>query len=117
MTLEWDLDKINYVPWGKDTGFLIRRFSIHRISFALDEKGQARDGSATAIRPSILLPNNIAANRSKKLSRTSGGPNRNNDVLMEFYLNKVSELLFAPTLGKVNYHPTLLGQGCHQDFK
>ena len=108
MTLEWDVDKVNTVPWGKDLGFLLRRFSIHRISFALDEKGQARDGS-TAVRPSILFPNNIAANSLKKFSRTSGGPNRNNDVLMEFYLNKVSELLFAPTLGKVNFHLTLLG--------
>ena len=26
-------------------------------------------------------------------------------------MNKVSELLFAPTLGKVNFHPKLLGQG------
>ena len=109
MTLEWDVVKVNIVPWVKDTGFLLRRFSIPRISFALDEKGQARDGSATAVRPSILLPNNIAANSSRKFSRTSGGPNRNNDVLMEFYLNKVSELLFAPTLGKVNFHLTLLG--------
>ena len=61
--------------------------SVYRISFALDERGQAVDSSFVK-RPTTLLTKNTAPARTA--NKLSGGPNRNNDVLMEFYLNKVS---------------------------
>ena len=71
---------------------------FHRISFALDEKGRPADSFSA--RPTVLLPSKKAANNSKKLARSNGGPDRNNNVLMEFHLNKVKDSsLFTHTEG------------------
>ena len=59
-----------------------------RITFALDEKGQPV--TSFSARPTVLFPNKSPSNNSKKLTRSNGGPDRNNHVLMEFHLNKVS---------------------------
>ena len=74
-----------------------------RISFALDEKGKPVESSFVK-RPTVLFSKNTttAANSVKK---HSGGPDRNNHVLMEFHLNKVrsirslaSQLMFVTQL-------------------
>ena len=65
---------------------------FYRISFALDEKGKPIDSSSVS-RPTVLhSKNTAAANNAKK---QNGGPDRNNHVLMEFYLNKVSGSLLC----------------------
>lgn len=72
---------------GRDFGATPSRDQKKTISFAVDEKGQPV--SPFSVRPTVLNPPKPTSNSSKKLSRKSGGPNRNNHVLMEFYLNKI----------------------------
>lgn len=71
---------------GRDFGGSVSRDTRKKISFALDERGQAVDSSFVK-RPTTLLTKNTAPARTA--NKLSGGPNRNNDVLMEFYLNKI----------------------------
>lgn len=59
----------------------------------MDEKG--KPVANFSARPTVLNPNKADSNNSKKVSRSSGGPHRNNNVLMEFYLNKVSKVLLG----------------------
>lgn len=66
---------------------------VYRISFAVDEKGLPV--ANFSVRPTVLNPPKQTSNTSKKLSRKGGGPNRNNHVLMEFYLNKVFILILS----------------------
>ncbi|XP_029191275.2 LOW QUALITY PROTEIN: autophagy-related protein 2 homolog A-like [Acropora millepora] len=72
---------------GRDFGATPTRDQKKRISFAVDEKGHPVTNFS--VRPTVLNPPKPTSNTSKKLSRKSGGPNRNNHVLMEFYLNKI----------------------------
>jgi len=72
---------------GRDFGGTPSRDQKKKISFALDEKGRPADSFSA--RPTVLLPSKKAANNSKKLARSNGGPDRNNNVLMEFHLNKI----------------------------
>lgn len=73
-----------------------------RISFALDEKGKPIDSSSVK-RPTVLLSKNTTA-AGNSVKKHSGGPDRNNHVLMEFHLNKVSVVLFATII----CHATIL---------
>lgn len=72
---------------GRDFGGTPSRDQKKKISFALDEKGKPVTNFSA--RPTVLNPNKADSNNSKKVSRSSGGPHRNNNVLMEFYLNKI----------------------------
>ena len=74
-------------------------FLFARISFALDEKGRPTDSSSVS-RPAVLHGKNTAVG-AKSAKKLSGGPDRNNNVLMEFYLNKVRTGLCTLT-----YHAT-----------
>ena len=58
-----------------------------RISFALDEKGKPVDSSFVS-RPTVLLSKTTPA-AANSVKKHSGGPGRNDNVLMEFHLNKV----------------------------
>lgn len=71
---------------GKDFGGSVPRDSKKKISFALDERGRPVDSSFVKRPTSLLTKNTASANTVNKLR---GGPDRNNDVLMEFYLNKI----------------------------
>ena len=59
-----------------------------RISFALDEKGKPVENSFVK-RPTVLF-SKTTATATNSVKKHSGGPDRNNDLLMEFRLNKVS---------------------------
>lgn len=63
---------------------------LGRISFALDEKGKPVESSFVK-RPTVLFSKNTATS-TNAVKKHSGGPNRNNHVLMEFHLNKVSSI-------------------------
>ena len=65
-------------------------FHFCRISFALDEKGKPVESSFVK-RPTVLFSKNTAT-ATNSVKKYSGGPDRNDHVLMEFHLNKVSSI-------------------------
>lgn len=71
---------------GRDFGGSVSRDTKKKIAFALDERGRPVDSSFVKRPTSLLTKNTAPASTANKLN---GGPDRNNDVLMEFYLNKI----------------------------
>lgn len=69
---------------------MITFFLFGRISFALDEKGKPVENSFVK-RPTVLFSKNTAT-ATNSVKKHSGGPDRNNHVLMEFHLNKVRSI-------------------------
>ncbi|XP_020613758.1 autophagy-related protein 2 homolog A-like [Orbicella faveolata] len=72
---------------GKDFGGSSSRDQKKKISFALDEKGKPVESSFVK-RPTVLFSKKTATS-TNAVKKHSGGPNRNNHVLMEFHLNKI----------------------------
>ena len=77
-----------------------------RISFALDEKGKPVESSFVK-RPTVLFSKNTAT-AANRVNKHSGGPDRNNHVLMEFHLNKVRSVQFPASLLMFVTHPSSL---------
>ena len=89
-------------PWTQiTTTFLL----FGRISFALDEKGKPVESSFVK-RPTVLFSKNTAT-AANSVKKQSGGPDRNNHVLMEFHLNKVRSVRF-PAPGAADVFVTQL---------
>ena len=89
-------------PWTQIT---ITFLLFGRISFALDEKGKPVESSFVK-RPTVLFSKNTAT-AANSIKKQSGGPDRNNHVLMEFHLNKVRSVRF-PAPGAADVFVTQL---------